>query len=49
MTELHLAPEQEAEAQRLAELIAQKGKEEALVMARILVSKQDHECVRPYS
>ena len=43
MPELHLTPEQEAEAQRLAELIAQKAKEEALAMARILVSKQDHE------
>jgi hypothetical protein len=43
MAELHLTPEQEAEAQRLAELIAQKAKEEALAMARILVSKPDHE------
>ncbi len=29
MTELHLTPEQEAEAQRLAALIAQKAQEEA--------------------
>ena len=43
MTELKLTPEQEAEAQRLAEIIAQKAKEEALQMARLLVSKADHE------
>ena len=35
--------EQEAEAQRLADIIAQKAKEEALAMARLLVSKPDHE------
>ena len=43
MTEPKLTPEQEAEAQRLADIIAQKAKEEALIMARLLVSKQDHE------
>lgn len=43
MAELKLTPEQEAEAQRLAEIIAQKAKEEALQMARLLVSKPDHE------
>ena len=43
MAELKLTPEQEAEAQRLADIIAQKTKEEALQMARLLVSKQDHE------
>ena len=43
MFELPLTPEQEAEAQRLAEIIAQKAKEEALTMARLLVSKKDHE------
>lgn len=41
--ELLLTAEQEAEAQRLAEIIAQKAKEEALIMARLLVSKKDHE------
>jgi hypothetical protein len=41
MTDLHLTPEQEAEAQRLAALIGQKAQEEALRMARILVSKPD--------
>lgn len=43
MAELNLTPEQEAEAQRLAEIIAAKAKEEALRMARLLVSKKDHE------
>ncbi len=43
MSELKLTPEQEAEAQRLADIIAQKAKEEALQMARLLVSKADHE------
>ena len=43
MAEVELTPEQEAAAQRLAEIIAQKAKEEALVMARLLVSKKDHE------
>ena len=43
MSELILTPVQEAEAQRLADIIARKAKEEALVMARLLVSKQDHE------
>ena len=43
MADFNLSPEQELEALRLAEIIAQKAKEEALVMARLLVSKQDHE------
>ena len=43
MNELKLTPEQEAEAQRLADIIAQKTKEEALQMARLLVSRPDHE------
>jgi plasmid stabilization system protein ParE len=43
MTEINLTPEQEAEAQRIADIIARKAKEEALAMARLLVSKQDHE------
>jgi hypothetical protein len=41
MTDLPLTPEQEAEAQRLAALIGQKAQEEALRMARLLVSKPD--------
>jgi hypothetical protein len=43
MAELTLTAEQEAEAQRLAHIIAEKTKEEALQMARLLVSKSDHE------
>jgi hypothetical protein len=43
MSELQLTPEQEAEAQHLAEIIAEKAKQEALLMARLLVSKKDHE------
>ena len=43
MSELHLTAEQEAEAQRLAELVAHKTKEEILNIARLLVSKADHE------
>jgi len=41
MSDVPLAPEQEAEAQRLAALIGLKAQEEALRMARILVSKPD--------
>jgi hypothetical protein len=36
-----LTPEQEAEARRLAEVIATKAQEELLQMARLLVSKRD--------
>jgi len=43
MAELKLTAEQEQEAQRLAEIIAQKAREEALRIARLLVSKADHE------
>lgn len=43
MAELDLTPEQEVEAQRLAEIIAAKAREEALRMARLLVSKKDDE------
>lgn len=43
MSDVVLTLEQEQEAQRLAEIIAQKTKEEVLLMARLLVSKQDHE------
>lgn len=40
---IELTPEQEAEAQRLADTIAVKTKEELLRITRLLVSKQDHE------
>jgi hypothetical protein len=43
MIELKLTPEQEAEAQRLANIIIEKTKEEAVQMARLLVSKPDHQ------
>ena len=43
MTEPTLTPEQEADAQRLAAIVVEKAKEEALRMARLLVSKPDHE------
>jgi hypothetical protein len=43
MTDLQLTPEQEAEAQRLAAIIAQKAQEEALRIARLMVSKADGE------
>lgn len=38
-----LTPEQEAEAQRLAAIIGRRAQEEALQMARLLVSKPDAE------
>ena len=38
---VELTPEQEAEAQRLAEVIAAKAQQELLQMARLLVSKRD--------
>jgi hypothetical protein len=40
---LELTAEQEAEAQRLADAIAVKTKEELLRITRLLVSKKDHE------
>jgi hypothetical protein len=41
MADVVLTPEQEAEAQRLAQIIGQKAQEEALRMARLLASKPD--------
>ena len=40
---LQLTAEQEAEAQRLADSIALRTKEELLQITRLLVSKKDHE------
>jgi hypothetical protein len=40
---IELTPEQEAEAQRLADSITLKTKEELLRITRLLVSKKDHE------
>ncbi len=41
MTDIVLTPEQEAEAQRLAEIIGKKAQEEALRIARLLAAKPD--------
>jgi ribosomal protein L32E len=43
MSDLTLTPEQEAEALRLAELVAEKTKAEILHRARLLASKKDRE------
>ena len=43
MRDIVLTPEKEAEARRLAALIGKKAEEEALHMARLLVSKPDRE------
>lgn len=43
MSDPVLTPEQEAEALRLAELVAEKTKAEVLQMARLLVSKKDRD------
>lgn len=43
MTDLQLTTEQESEARALADVILQKAREEALQMARLLVSKPDNE------
>lgn len=41
MADVVLTPEQEAEAQRLAQIIGQKAQEEALRLARLLASTPD--------
>jgi hypothetical protein len=43
MADIQLTPEQEAQAKRIAEIISQKVQNEALQMARLLVSKPDRE------
>ena len=43
MRNITLTPEQELEAQRLAGIIGQRTQDEVLQMARLLVSKKDHE------
>jgi hypothetical protein len=43
VADIQLTVEQEAQAQRLAEIIGQKMQGEALQMARLLVSKPDAE------
>ena len=41
MADLNLTPEQEAQAQRIAKLIAQKVQEETLQLARLLAAQPD--------
>ena len=43
MANLQLTPEQEVEAQRLAERVMARTREEVLQIARLLVSKPDRE------
>jgi hypothetical protein len=43
MADLQLTPEQEAEAQRIADILSQKVREETLRIARLLASKPDAE------
>jgi hypothetical protein len=43
MIDLNLTPQQEAEAQRLAEIVGKRAQEEALNMMRIMASKPDAE------
>src|SRR6516164_3971751 len=43
MLDIVLTPEQEAEAQRVAAIIGKRAQEEALQMARLLMSKPDRE------
>lgn len=43
MSDIQLTPEQEAQAQRVAAIISLKFQDEALQMARLLMSKPDAE------
>jgi hypothetical protein len=43
MAELQLTPDQEAEAQRIAQMVQDKFRDEAIQMARLLASKTDGE------
>lgn len=43
MADIQLTPEQEEQAKRVAQIISQKVQDEALLMARLLVSKSDAE------
>lgn len=43
MTELHLTPEQEAEAQVLSQRLKAAFEREALQLARLMASKEDHQ------
>ena len=43
MTSFDLTPEQEAEAQRIADIIATRTRADALAMARLMASKADRD------
>jgi hypothetical protein len=43
MAEIQLTVEQEAQAKRIAEIVSQKFQDEAMAIARLLVSKPDAE------
>lgn len=43
MSDIELTPEQEVQAQRVAEILGRKFQEEALQMARLMMSKPDAE------
>jgi cell envelope opacity-associated protein A len=43
MTELHLTPEQEAEAQALFQRLKAAFEREAVQLARVMASKEDHQ------
>lgn len=43
MADMQLTPEQEVEAQQLAERVMVRTREEVLQIARLLVSKPDHQ------
>lgn len=43
MTGIQLTPEQEVEAQRIAEIVGRKVQEETLQIARMMMSRRDEE------
>jgi hypothetical protein len=47
MNKILLSPEQEAEAQRLAAIVAKRCQEDMLQMMRIMVSKPDSQLLGP--
>ena len=47
MNKIMLSPEQEAEAQRLAAIVAKRVQEDMLQMMRIMVSKPDSQLLGP--
>lgn len=47
MATVELTPQQEAEAQRLTEIVLSRTREEIHQIARLLVSKPDHQLLGP--